>query len=133
MKFCIVDSRFGAEEAYTYRLDVADDGVGLPAGFEWEGGESLGRKLVVILTRQLWGEITAAEATTGAHFILRFTADDDSVAYSMIELHCTQQTRCPPPCCVRLRMPLRKHFSPPPKRNHDCLTGWSMTGILSRH
>lgn len=59
------------------------------------------------------GEITAAEATTGAHFILRFTADDDSVAYSMIELHCTQQTRCPPPCCVRLRMPLRKHFPPP--------------------
>ena len=116
MKHCIVDSRFGAEEASTYRLDVADDGVGLPAGSSGKGGE-----------------ITAAEATTGAHFILRFTADDDSVAYSMIELHCTQQTRCPPPCCVRLRMPLRKHFPPPPKRNHDCLTGWSMTGILSRH
>ncbi|MBT5143883.1 MAG: HAMP domain-containing protein [Gemmatimonadetes bacterium] len=74
----IVDIRFQAEEGSLYRLDVADDGVGLPADFEL-GGDSLGLKLIVILTRQLAGEVTVAQATQGAHFTLRFSVDDNPV------------------------------------------------------
>jgi len=48
---------------------VADDGVGLPPG--WENSQSLGWQIVKILTAQLEGSITA-EACSGTRFVLRF-------------------------------------------------------------
>ena len=38
-------------------MRVSDTGVGLPAGFSPEGGNSLGMKLVRMLTEQLRGEM----------------------------------------------------------------------------
>ncbi len=70
----IVDIKFQAEGDDGYRLDVADDGVGLPADFDLEGSQSLGLKLIVILARQLGGEINVVPTTAGAHFVLCFNS-----------------------------------------------------------
>ncbi len=56
-----------------YRLVVADDGVGLPPGFDWRASPSLGLKLVVDLTRQLDGQLDM-EARHGTTF--RITVRD---------------------------------------------------------
>lgn len=40
------------------QLVVADNGVGLPSGFDWQKTKTLGLKLVNMLTKQLSGEIT---------------------------------------------------------------------------
>ncbi len=39
-------------------LGVADNGVGLPPGFEWEHSDSLGLRTVLTLVRQLNGQVT---------------------------------------------------------------------------
>ncbi len=57
-------------------LEVADDGVGLPAGFQPEATESLGMQLVVSLTRQLAGRLDYS-STAGTHFVLRFVPEED--------------------------------------------------------
>ena len=41
----------------TYELTVADDGVGLPAGFDAKNQKSLGLQLVTMLTKQLDGSL----------------------------------------------------------------------------
>lgn len=55
-------------------LTVADDGVGLPAGFEGLGSTSLGMQIVRALARQLGARIDvgAGEGGTGARFDLDF-------------------------------------------------------------
>ncbi|WP_322284191.1 PAS domain S-box protein [Prosthecobacter sp.] len=53
-------------------LTVADDGPGLPAGFETRKTESLGMELVETLTTQIKGRLTIA-STAGASFRLDFT------------------------------------------------------------
>jgi PAS domain S-box-containing protein len=52
-------------------LSVADNGVGLPAGLDWEKSETLGLKLVRILSRQLDGSIEL-DRTRGTAFHLYF-------------------------------------------------------------
>jgi PAS domain S-box-containing protein len=52
-------------------LRVSDDGIGLPPGFEWSKSQSLGLRIVSILTRQLKGSIQQ-EAITGAGFLVAF-------------------------------------------------------------
>ena len=47
-----------AGEAGEVCLRVADNGVGLPAGLDWEKSRSLGLRLVRILTKQLNGTLT---------------------------------------------------------------------------
>jgi len=56
------------------KLTVADDGVGLPPGFDWRESPSLGLRIVGILSRQLDG---AVEQTTGkgTTFSLTFLRD----------------------------------------------------------
>lgn len=56
-----------------YRLEVADSGVGLPAGFDLaKSGDSLGMKVITALAAQLGGELTAGSADPGARFTLVF-------------------------------------------------------------
>lgn len=52
-------------------LTVADNGVGLPEGFDLENCESLGLKLVSVLVRQLRGAL-AISANEGSRFTITF-------------------------------------------------------------
>ena len=52
-------------------LGVADNGIGFPAGFEWNSSSSLGLRIVEILTRQLRGSLHR-QPGTGADFSLSF-------------------------------------------------------------
>ncbi len=56
----------------TYLLRVADDGVGLPEGMDYEKTDSLGLKLVVSLVRQLRGEIEL-HRENGTVYEIRFS------------------------------------------------------------
>jgi two-component sensor histidine kinase len=55
-------------EAGQVRLEVADEGHGLPPGFDPAAGGGLGMRLVLGLTRQLRGTLTAGDAAPGALF-----------------------------------------------------------------
>ena len=52
-------------------LRVADDGVGLPPGFDWRESNSLGLRIVAVLTRQLAGTLVHHPGA-GASFTLTF-------------------------------------------------------------
>ncbi|MFM6923978.1 MAG: histidine kinase dimerization/phosphoacceptor domain -containing protein [Ferruginibacter sp.] len=54
-----------------HELKVEDDGRGLPAGFDMENSNSLGLKLVKILSRQLRGSFSASSGK-GAVFLVKF-------------------------------------------------------------
>lgn len=54
-------------------LRVADDGIGLPPGFDWEQAQSLGLRIVHILTAQLNGTMRYKPGQ-GARFTLTFPA-----------------------------------------------------------
>jgi len=53
-------------------IEVRDDGVGLPAGFDAKSSESLGMYLVQALTEQLDGELAIGEGP-GSSFLVSFT------------------------------------------------------------
>jgi two-component sensor histidine kinase len=61
-----------AEEAGNFRLKVRDNGVGLPLNLDPLKTDSLGLRLVVLLTRQLQGEFKYFNAN-GAQFQIRFS------------------------------------------------------------
>ena len=52
-------------------LRVADNGVGLPPGFDWTQSHSLGLRIVALLTRQLSGTLRNG-AVAGTSFTLSF-------------------------------------------------------------
>lgn len=53
------------------RIEVEDDGVGLPEGFDWSTRDSLGLYLVQALSEQLDADLKA-ESEGGARFLIRF-------------------------------------------------------------
>jgi len=55
----------------TVALRVADDGAGLPPGFDWHESNSLGLRIVAVLTRQLSGTLVH-QPGAGASFTLTF-------------------------------------------------------------
>lgn len=67
-----VQVRLVAEEGGA-RLQVADDGIGLPAGFHLHQAGSLGVQLAVNLARQLGGELAATSGPGGTTFEARLT------------------------------------------------------------
>ena len=69
----IIQVRMKHEEGF-YHLIYTDDGVGLPPGFSIDTCNSLGMRLVRLLTRQLQGSvgIGTAEEGPGARFTIRF-------------------------------------------------------------
>ena len=58
-----------------YELTVADDGVGLPAGFDAKNQKSLGLQLVTMLTRQLDGSL-AIESKDGTSVHIVFSNNE---------------------------------------------------------
>jgi len=63
LKHAFIGGRTGSlsimvrEEDTTLTLSVKDDGIGLPAAFDWRNAESLGLRLVISLVEQLDGTI----------------------------------------------------------------------------
>lgn len=53
------------------QIEVRDDGVGLPEGFDWGGRDSLGLYLVQALSEQLDAELSA-ESDGGTRFLVKF-------------------------------------------------------------
>jgi len=63
------------------RLSVSDNGVGLPAGFDWQTSPSLGLRIIEILRRQLDGSAQLqAGDDGGASFVLAFPRAADQAA-----------------------------------------------------
>lgn len=58
-------------------LRVRDNGSGLPEGFDWRQSQSLGLRLVHILTRQLQGTVEA-ESDKGTEFIVTFPVKEET-------------------------------------------------------
>jgi two-component sensor histidine kinase len=53
-------------------LTVSDNGIGMPEGLEWQRSDSLGLRIIQILTKQLGGTIEL-DAQQGVSFLLRFS------------------------------------------------------------
>jgi two-component sensor histidine kinase len=66
-----------ADSPERLRLEVSDQGVGLPADFNPARSKSLGMRLVVSLTRQLGGKLEWQDAQPGTRFVLEVSARED--------------------------------------------------------
>lgn len=55
-----------------FRLEVSDDGIGLPASFELPRADGLGLRMITSLARQLDGTLAVAAADGGAAFVVEF-------------------------------------------------------------
>ncbi len=58
--------------AHRYELRVADDGVGLPAGFDAARSQSLGLTMITGLSKQINGALAIASAGPGVQITLQF-------------------------------------------------------------
>ncbi len=80
LKYAFPDDRKGTvgivfkKEGDRHFLTVWDNGVGLPAGFQWDKTETLGLQLVTSLVGQLAGTISFA-GDNGCEFRIEFTLD----------------------------------------------------------
>lgn len=66
---CVLSTDHPDEEEI--QIEVRDDGVGLPEGFDWGGRDSLGLYLVQALSEQLDAELSA-ESDGGTRFLVKF-------------------------------------------------------------
>lgn len=63
----------------TLCLRVRDNGVGLPAGFDWRSAKTLGLRLVQLLARQLGGTVEV-QCSPGTEFRVKFAIRSDMLA-----------------------------------------------------
>lgn len=68
-----IEVTLSSADDHTVKLVVSDDGVGLPAGFNFRETESFGSQLVKMLVEQLGGSI-ALESEGGTRFEIAFPA-----------------------------------------------------------
>ena len=66
----------GAEGAIS--ITVRDEGVGLPANFELEGGRRLGMRLVTAFTEQLKGKLQVIRREPGSEFIVTIPVSNEA-------------------------------------------------------
>jgi two-component sensor histidine kinase len=59
-------------------ITIADSGVGLPAGLDWLHADSVGSKIIRVLTKQLGGTLEL-DSQSGVSFTLRFARDEPVV------------------------------------------------------
>jgi len=60
----------------TIVVEVSDDGVGFPEGFELAAGGGIGSRTIHVLAQQIDAEIAFDSRPTGLHFELRLPVDD---------------------------------------------------------
>jgi two-component sensor histidine kinase len=58
------------------RLEVRDDGIGLPAGFDFSASAGMGLNLVRALADQINGRFRMENGAAGARSIIEFATDD---------------------------------------------------------
>ena len=63
----------GRDFLYTYALTLADNGIGLPAGFDWSKFRTLGLILVRMLGQHQLGGQYAIDQEEGSSLTLTFT------------------------------------------------------------
>jgi two-component sensor histidine kinase len=66
-----IDIRFRDLSNGLFELSVADQGIGFPENFDWLKSDSLGLRLVHLLSEQLHGEIVM-ESNHGVKFTVTF-------------------------------------------------------------
>lgn len=66
-----IDVRFVRLISGDYELSVADHGVGFPKGFEWRQADTLGLRLIQLLTEQIHGTLRL-ESPPGVKFTVTF-------------------------------------------------------------
>lgn len=78
LKYAFPDNRKGfirvslkADQKHQFTLTVEDNGTGLPEGFDFEKNNSLGMKLVHLLTSQLGGKLQF-ESNGGTKYVIQF-------------------------------------------------------------
>ncbi|MBZ0151543.1 MAG: PAS domain S-box protein [Planctomycetes bacterium] len=62
----------GAVEPGAFRLEVRDDGTGLPAAFDLQQADGLGLRMITSLARQLDGSLRVENGGSGAAFVVEF-------------------------------------------------------------
>ena len=67
-----VTVQFSRLESGDLTLSVSDDGVGIPAGMDWENSQSVGLRVVRILARQIDGRLTLSRTGGGTTFEIVF-------------------------------------------------------------
>ncbi len=60
-------------------IEIADDGVGLPEGFDFESSAGIGSRTIRVLAKQIGAEIAFDSGPFGLSFTLRLPPADDSV------------------------------------------------------
>jgi two-component sensor histidine kinase len=76
---------FARLESGDLTLSVEDNGVGLPAGFDWENSASVGLRVVRILAHQIDGTVTLDRGTDGTRFSVEFPPSASVTPTSKVE------------------------------------------------
>lgn len=66
-----IDIQLGVLES-SIQLEIIDNGVGLPADFDWGGQTTLGKQLIPMFVKQLKGSISRINVSTGTHLSVEF-------------------------------------------------------------
>ena len=57
---------------FDFAAPCEDDGIGIPENFDWQNAPSLGLRIIIILTKQIHGELTL-DRSHGTKFELSFS------------------------------------------------------------
>jgi PAS domain S-box-containing protein len=79
LKYAFPDGRSGEitvqltrRKSGSLSLSCEDDGIGIPENFDWQNAPSLGLRIIIILTKQIHGELTL-DRSHGTKFELSFS------------------------------------------------------------
>lgn len=72
----LVETRLQQLDSGVVRIQIADDGVGLPEGYVWPSGGNLGSRIVQSLLAGLEARYSVESATTGTTFTIDIPAPD---------------------------------------------------------
>jgi PAS domain S-box-containing protein len=73
-----IEINFQSPSNGKFELTVADHGVGFPTNFDWTKSDSLGLRLVRLLTEQLQGQVQV-ESNAGVKFIVTFNNTEEDL------------------------------------------------------